>query len=206
MGLGIYPEVGITDARKAAASARELIRDGQDPIEARRTGRESRLQDTEALTFEQAARQVFEDLKPGWKNQRHTGSWISSLEMYVFPRIGTRKIKDLKAQDFADTLRRMWMDKPETASRVKQRCDVVMDWCVAQDLIGANPVGVVAKLLPKQPSKRERVQHLPAMPWGNVPGFIDGVLRKGKGSLSKAMLEFLILTAAVGRGPGHEVG
>ena len=37
MGLGVYPEVSITEARKAAASARDLIRDGVDPIDARKT-------------------------------------------------------------------------------------------------------------------------------------------------------------------------
>ena len=71
-----------------------------------------------------------------------------------------------------------------------------MDWCAAQELISANPVGVVAKLLPKQAGSSERVVHQPAMPWRSVPEFVEGVLRVGKPSLSKTMLEFLILTAA----------
>jgi integrase len=86
------------------------------------------------------------------------------LEPYIFPRIGSRKVESLKAKDFADALRHIWLKKPETASRVKQRCNTVMDWCAAQELIGANPAGVVTKLLPKQAGSRERVVHQPAMP------------------------------------------
>ena len=71
-----------------------------------------------------------------------------------------------------------------------------MDWCAAQELIVGNPVGVVTELLPKQAGSRERVVHQPSMPWRIVPDFIENVLRTGKPSLSKTMLEFLILTAA----------
>ncbi len=196
MGLGVYPEVSITNARISAASARAQIRDGKDPIEARNSDTQARHRDARALTFEKAARKVHADLKPGWQNPKHAAQWITTLEMYVFPRIGDRKINDLKANDFATALRPIWIDKPETASRVKQRCSAVMDWCVAQELIGANPVGVVSRLLPKQAGKRERVVHQPALPWRAVPDFFENVLRAGKPSLSKAMLEFLILTAA----------
>ena len=196
MGFGVYPEVSITEARKAAASARDLIRDGVDPIDARNTNAQARQRDAQALTFEKAAREVHEDLKPGWQNSKHAAQWITTLETYVFPHIGNRKVENLKARDFAEALRPIWLKKPETASRVKQRCSAVMDWCAAQELVGANPVGVVTRLLPKQASSRERVVHQPAMPWQMIPDFIENVLGAGKPSLSKTMLEFLILTAA----------
>ena len=196
MGLGVYPEVSISEAREAARAARGLVRTGVDPINARKEGVVARQRDAQALTFEKAARQVHEDLKPGWKNHKHAAQWITTLESYVFPHIGSRKVESLKARDFADALRSIWLKKPDTASKVKQRCNAVMDWCAAQELIGANPVGVVTKLLPKQPGARERVVHRPAMPWRSVPDFFENVLRVGQPSLSKTMLEFLILTAA----------
>ena len=196
MGLGVYPEVTITEARKSATTARDLIREGKDPIETRKANTQARQRDAQALTFEKAARAVHRDHKPGWQNSKHAAQWITTLETYVFPRIGNRKVESLKAKDFADALRHIWLEKPETASRVKQRCSSVMDWCAAQELIGANPVGVVTKLLPKQAGSRERVKHQPAMPWRMIPKFIEDVLRVGQPSLSKTMLEFLILTAA----------
>lgn len=194
MGLGIYPEVGIADARSAALAARELIRDGQDPIEVRKQDSVTRQRDAQALTFEKAARKVHTDLIPGWKNPKHAAQWLTTLETYVFPRIGTLKVKNLKAGDFADALRPIWLKKPETASRVKQRCHAVMEWCVAQELIGANPVGSVVKLLSKQPGNRERVAHQPAMPWRDIPDFVSNVLHAGESNVTRALLEFLILT------------
>lgn len=196
MGLGTYPTVSITEARKAASKARELIRDGKDPIEARRDDKIKNKVNTQAPTFEQAARMVHEDMKPAWKNPKHATQWIATLEIYVFPKIGPRKVRDLKAKDFADALTIIWIEKPETALRVKQRCSVVMDWCVAQEMCDGNPVGVVSKLLPKQPAARERVVHQPSMAWSEVPEFVESELRNGKSLLSKLMLEFLILTAA----------
>ena len=105
-------------------------------------------------------------------------------------------MKGLKARDFADALSIIWIDKPDTASRLKQRCSIVMDWCVAQEMCAGTPVGVVGKLLPKQQSKRARVVHQPSLPWSEVPAFIDEVLHNKQASLSKLMLEILILTAA----------
>jgi integrase len=196
MGFGTYPEVRISEVRKTASTARELIRSGIDPINARKSDKRASQGNEQALTFEKAARQYHADHMSGWKNAKHAAQWITTLESYVFPKIGSRKVESLKAKDFANTLRDIWLKKPETASRVKQRCGSVMDWCAAQEMIGANPVGVVGKLLPKQPNSRERVVHHPAMPWQDIPKLVDEVLRYGNQSLSKIMLEFLILTAA----------
>ena len=106
------------------------------------------------------------------------------------------KVKDLKAKNFEAALIGIWHTKSETANRVKQRCNAVMDWCVAQDLINGNPVGAVSKLLGPQIGRRERVNHQPSMPWVDIPVFMEEVVHAGNQSLSKVMLEFLILTAA----------
>jgi len=105
MGFGTYPDVSISNARKAATAARELIQEGKDPIESRNASKLACQQNAQALTFEKATRKVHAALKPGWRNNRHAENWIGALEAYVFPSIGSRKVKDLKASDFADTLR-----------------------------------------------------------------------------------------------------
>jgi hypothetical protein len=99
------------------------------------------------MTFEQAARQVHEEQKPGWKNSKHADQWINTLRDYAFPKIGKRKVADLAAADFAEVLRPIWLAKPETASRVKQRCHAIMKWVWAHGLVKANPLDVVDHLL-----------------------------------------------------------
>lgn len=196
MGLGTYPEVGIIDARVRGMAARQTIATGKDPIEERDADIATRKAVAEAMTFEQAARKLHEEQKPGWKNSKHADQWINTLRDYAFPKIGNRKVADLAATDFAEVLRPIWLTKPETASRVKQRCHTAMKWCWAHGLIKGNPLDVVDHLLPQQPGKRERTQHQPSMPWRDVPAFVQEVLHASQSNVTRALLEFVILTAA----------
>ncbi len=196
MGLGTYPEVGIAQARRAAFDARDLLSRKVDPIEERRLADES-LRLTQTMpTFETAARAVHTQIRDGFRNRKHSDQWLTTLETYVFPFIGNRPVNELKANDFADALRPIWLSKPETASRVRQRCDTVMKWCAAQDFITASPVSIVTQLLPRQPGKTSRVVHHPAVLWRDVPVLLRDRIRSGSSSVAKAMLELLILTAA----------
>jgi integrase len=148
------------------------------------------------MTFEQAARQVHETLKPGWKNPKHSDQWINTLRDYAFAKIGEKKAADLVPADFAEVLKPIWLEKPETATRVKQRCHAVMKWCWAQELVKSNPVDVVDHLLPQQRGKRERTQHQPSMLWRDVPAFVKDRLHSNTLNVTRALLEFVILTAA----------
>ncbi|MCV0426322.1 MAG: tyrosine-type recombinase/integrase [Roseibium sp.] len=196
MGLGSYPVVSIKIAREEAFRARRLLESGKDPIEDRKRALEGEKRKLSLPTFAEAARQVHEDLKPGFRNKKHSDQWINTLEQYVFPSIGRVQVSNLTPADFAVALKPIWLEKPETASRVKQRCDAVMKWCAAHGYILASPVSVVSQILPKQPGKRERVANQPAVPWRDVPVFVRDVLRSGLQTPTKLMLEFLILTAA----------
>ena len=103
---------------------------------------------------------------------------------------------DLAAADFAEVLRPIWRKKSETASRVKQRCHMVMKWCWAHSLVNGNPLGVVDDLLPQQPGKRERTQHQPSMPWQDIPAFVKAVLHASASNVTRSLLEFVMLTVA----------
>ncbi|HDR8934521.1 tyrosine-type recombinase/integrase [Burkholderia vietnamiensis] len=192
-GLGTYPETPIAEAREKALAMRKLIDSGEDPIDQRNREREAATVAAAALTFEKASRKVHEELKPGWKNEKHAAQWISTLETYVFPKLGNRKLDAITPGDCADVLRPIWLTKAETASRTRQRMHAVMQWAWAHGHITANPISVVDHLLPKQSGKPE---HQPAMPWQQVPKFVDAHLAELKaGDSTRAALLFLILTA-----------
>ena len=197
MGLGAYPETGIAAARKAAIEARSIIAANADPIEEkRRKNSAAAAQNARAsVTFEQASRELFDTLKPSWKNAKHRNQWITTLETYAFPFIGSQPVEDLRPADFAKVLRPIWLDKQETASRVKQRCHAVMKWAWGRELVSGNPVDIVDTLLPKQITGRAKVQHHPSMPWRDIPDFMRTVVRK-RSDVTRSLLEFVILTAA----------
>lgn len=191
-GLGIYPEISVADAGNQARLMREQLAKGLDPLEIKK---EEASKPT-IPTVEIAARQVHEQLLPGWRNPKHGKQWISTLEQYAFPVIGQRSIDAITPAHIASVLQPIWLTIPETATRVKQRLHAVMAWAWAHGYCQANPVDVVDKLLPQQPSKAIRTQHQPAMDWRVLPEFYQQHLANTERfDVSRALLSFVILTA-----------
>lgn len=192
-GLGAYPQVGIAEAARVALTMREQIQQGIDPLDFKTKQAETTL----LPTFQEAALKVHKELLPSWKNAKHGQQWINTLEQYVFASIGALPLDQITPGHVADALRPIWLGKAETAGRVKQRIHAVMAWGWAHGFCSSNPVDVVHHLLPSQPSKAVRTQHQPAMPWRDIPGFVEEHLHHaGRYDVTRAMLEFLILTAA----------
>jgi len=192
-GLGSYPQVGISLAGKLAREMREQIAEGRDPLETRAA------EDAKPRTptFQEAAVQLHRELAPGWKNPKHAQQWINTLIEYAFPTIGPLPIDQIQPRHIADALRPIWLEKAETASRVRQRLHAVMAWGWAHGFNGANPVDVVTHLLPLQPGKSVRQAHQPAMPWVRVPSFVQTELSgAGQFEVTRNALLFLILNAS----------
>ena len=196
MGLGTYPTLSIAQARKKAFEGRERIQCGADPIDERqRTAFEAdRLRATP--TFQQAARRVYADIAPGFRNKKHSAQWIRTLETYTFPSIGQADVDQLTTADFARVLKPIWLAKAETASRVRQHCERVMTWCVAHGFANTNAVNAATALLPKQPGKRDRVKHFPSVPWRQLPEVVEQLFSNTRQSTGRQALLFLILTGA----------
>jgi len=183
VGLGSVELVSLAEARDEALKLRKLARAGTNPLDERRK---------ETLTFEQAARRVYDNLLPTWRNQKHANVWIASLEADAFPRIGSTHIDLLGTADVLAVLSPIWTTKHETARRVKQRISTVFDWAKgAGHYSHENPVNGLKRALP---SVKRRATHLAALDWRAVPAFMDD-LSKREG-ISARTLEFIILTAA----------
>ena len=191
-GLGSYPEVTIAEAGKRASAMRLELGDGRDPLEEK-----TKIEERPKIpTFEEAARTLHKDLLAGWKNPKHGQQWINTLIEYVFPKLGGMLLHEIQPGDVAEVLKPIWLTKAETASRVKQRIHVVLAWGWAHGHCQSNPVDVVGHLLAHQPGKATRTQHHPAMPWREVPEFVQNQLRPGnRPEVSRTLLEFVILTA-----------
>ncbi|MFZ7320824.1 tyrosine-type recombinase/integrase [Comamonas jiangduensis] len=191
-GLGSYPEIGIAEVAKRATAMRVTLAEGKDPLAEKALEAEV----VKAPTFQEAAESLHSDLLPGWKNEKHGQQWINTLAEYAFPKLGAKLLADIQPSDVADALKPIWLEKAETASRVKQRIYTVMAWGWAHGHCQSNPVDVVTHLLPQQPGKAVRTQHHPAMPWAKIPAFVQKHLRtKGRVDVTRQLLEFVILTA-----------
>lgn len=186
LGLGSPPLVSLANAREAALENRRLARAGGDPLKSKREARS-------IMTFEEASRVVYEMHKPTWRNAKHAAQFISTLEAYAFPRLGSRKVSDVTTADVLAVLTPIWVAKPETARRVRQRIGTVMKWAVAQGWRQENPAENIAQALPKADMTKA---HRKALPYQEVANCIAAVQASGAGRATKLALEFLVLTAA----------
>jgi integrase len=172
---------------------RDQLAAGKDPLEEKKASASScRIPD-----FRTAATLVHTQLLPGWKNAKHGQQWINTVSQYALPVLGELPLNEIQPRHIADVLRPIWLSKPETASRLKQRLDAIMAWGWAHGHCAANPVDVVTHLLPQQPGKATRVEHQPALRWQDIPAFIKKHFPSVHGrDQTCPMLELLILTAA----------
>jgi len=196
MGLGSAEHVSLAEARALAAEARRLLAAGRDPIEERE--RERQAADAEAVSFEQAARALVAAKRAGWRSEKHAKQWLSTLG-HAFPVIGQRPVGAVETADVLAVLQPLWQRVPETASRLRQRIEAVLDFATAQGWRpagGANPArwrGHLAAILPP-PRRVKPVRHVPALPWQDVPAFM-AALAEREGMAAQAVA-FAILTAS----------
>ena len=193
MGLGSEADVTLAEAREAARENRRLIRAGIDPM----AHRDAERAEQRGMAFADVAALYIEAHADTGRNEKHRAQWGATLRAYVFPKIGSMGVNQIGVGDVLAVLEPIWRDKPETASRVRGRIESVLDYAAARHWrTGDNPArwsGHLETLLPER-AKLRKVQHHAALPWLEMPGFMDD-LAKQPGSAARA-LAFTILTAA----------
>lgn len=186
IGLGSLKVVSLAEARAKAVDLRCQIARGFDPVAERRKSADS------VPTFRGAALQVYEERKVTWKKGKHQAQWVNTLEIYAFPVLGDRLVNEIEGPAIRDVLASIWLAKPETARRVRQRIGTVLDWSYAKGYRASEaPMRSLSKGLPRQPRKDG---HFSALPYAQVPHFIARL--RERVSVARIALEALILTAA----------
>lgn len=186
IGLGALSELPLADAREAARAIRREMKAGVDVLAERKR---------EALvipTFSDAAKLVHEEHKAAWKNGKHQAQWIKTLETYAFPTLGDKLVSEIEGPAIRDALSPIWLTKPETARRVRQRIGSVLDWACAKGFRETEaPMRSVLRGLPRQPKKQS---HLAAMPYPDLPAFVTWL--RARSTVGRLALEFVILNAS----------
>ena len=185
IGLGSASKVSLSLARTRSAEARSQIEVGIDPVAQRRKA-------AGIPTFREAASQVHTEHKRSWRNGKHQAQWLRTLEVYAFPAIGDVAVSEIDGPAVRDLLAEIWLDKPETARRVRQRVGAVLDWAYSKGhRADEAPMRSLSKGLPRQPKK---TGHHAAMPFADVPAFVARL--RERETFGRLALEAAILTAA----------
>ena len=185
IGLGSADLVTLAEARELAVSNKKLARAGDDPIAAK--------QERIAIpSLNEAIDKVIELNAPTWTNAKHAAQFKSTLTNYVSPKLGRRPVNDIQAADILSVLQPIWVDKNETARRVKQRIGTVMKWAIAQGYRSDDPTIALNQVLPK-PNRKPK--HRASLPYTDVSDCLN-VIKNSDAMLStKLAIELLVLTA-----------
>lgn len=198
MGLGPLHTVSLEDARELARQARRKLLEGVDPLSARQGQKAAAALDAaRQITFKGAVRQYYTLHERKWKNRKHAAQFLSTLQTYAVPVLGSLAVADITTGHVLRVLEPIWLEKTETASRVRSRIESVLSWATVRGYrTGDNPArwsGHLREALPAR-SQVKKVKHHTAMPFAEVPVFMAS-LRKREGIAARA-LELTVLTAA----------
>ncbi len=197
IGIGGYPEIGLSEARDEARELKRKIRSGIDPVNERRQRKAKLIAEAEqTITFRDAWREFWRDKRSelGDKTARH---WEASIENYALPVLGSLIVREIETRHIDVTLRPIWESKTVTAKKLRGRLENILSWATVKGYRrGDNPArwaDNLKELLPR-PSKIHRTQHFRALAIDDAPEFLAEIRRRD-GSAARC-LEFVTLTAA----------
>ena len=201
-GLGSFNDVSLKEARLARDAARLRVKGDRntpdvDIVQERRAAREDlKAAETSILQppFEQCAEAYISEHWNTW-SKKHRDQWPSSLKRYAYPIIGKLTIPEIRPSHIHDLLKPIWIEKRETANRVRGRIETIIAKNVdVDDKDFRNPAELTKQLREKLPKRPKRVvRHHPALPYAEAAKFMTR-LAEAEGTAA-TMLRFLVLTA-----------
>ena len=214
LGLGAYsPSNSLSHARKKCLKLNTLLHQDIDPklhkdeqFKEAQESRDKKQKEEESVswTLERVAQDWWEDNRAQWLNEKHANQNINTLRDYVFPTLGDKLVQNINVDDIYSVLKPIWYEKTETATRVRQRVERVLNYAKARGMrTGENPAlykNNLDNLLPSPHAlKRKKALddpnegHYSAMRYEDVPSFFQ-VLNDHQATTAK-MIQFVILTA-----------
>ncbi|MDZ4730642.1 MAG: Arm DNA-binding domain-containing protein, partial [Xanthomonadales bacterium] len=152
-GLGSLTNqrVSLAQARERADSYRAQVWNGLDPIKVKQAALQE-AREAMAHTFQNCMGRYIDAHKASWRNDKHTAQWTSTLSTYAALLLPL-PVAEIKDEHVLACLEPIWTEKTETATRVRQRIESVLDWATARKYrAGENPArwrGHLDNLLPR---------------------------------------------------------
>jgi len=199
ISLGVFPALGIADARLKAQQERDRLDNGVNPAKERKLTNLMAMpkSHSEQILFRDFALKFVETRRAEWRNQKHGDQWVYTLEEFAFPHIGNKQLDEIETEDILNVLEPIWLTKTETAARLRGRIELILAAATTRKLrSGMNPAlwrGHLQTIL-SAPGRLKTVKHHEALPYKDIPSFIEELGEIG--TIGACALEFLILNAS----------
>jgi len=184
--IGVYPEMGIADAHKAAEQLQQRVRMGEPAFgmhDRRREALQTLTQ--EELEAQAAAEDAWkhsftvlsdawlEDRKPGWAKATYQKN-VFIVQKKLQPHVGRLDMRTLASRDVVQLLRDIAAETPSIATKARQCLNGVVDYCILRGIRGDDQVLRLRGAFP-----RHRGGHIPAV-----------TKLRGVGPLMRAILDY----------------
>lgn len=138
LSMGVYPDIGLKDARERREAARKLIAQGVDPSEQRKAAKASKEELT-ANCFEVICREWLANWRAKVEPAQYKKS-LARLEKDVFPWLGGRPIAEIKASEVLAVMKRV-DDRGAryTAHKIKSEISRCFCFAIANERAERNP-------------------------------------------------------------------
>lgn len=197
IGLGGYPDVTLAQARERAREAKGKVWQGVDPVEERKAIRAALVAAARrGLTFADALDRYATEKVKEFRNEKYRDQWRATVESYAVPELGNLLVADIALQDVLRVLQPIWESKTETASKLRQRIERILDYATVQGhREGPNPARWKGNLdmVLAAPSKVSGGANYPALQLDDVSRWWQAL--QGRDGMGAAALRFQALTA-----------
>lgn len=194
LSLGAFPNISLKVARKRAIECRSKVNQEVCPLDERKALKSPKNRSLSPL-FSEFALKYIERMRPQWRNHKHAEQWISTIKSYAFPFIGSLRLDEIDTNHIQSVLMPIWLDKPETASRLRGRIESILSAAItSQHRLGPNPATWNGHLENLFPTHKPSDKHHAALDYREIPAFMAKL--RSLDSISALALEFTILNAS----------
>lgn len=168
LAFGVYPVVGLKDAREQAQEARKLLQAGEDPGEVKKAAKVQAAFES-ANTLQAVAAEWLAHQSTRWEPATKARVW-ASLKADIFPALGARPMVSIRPGEVMKAVQKIEArGAGDQAARVMQRIKQVYRWAVTHERIELNQM---LDLVPSEVLKPREVKHRAAMSERDLPGFL----------------------------------
>lgn len=168
LAFGVYPTVGLKEARELRFAAKQVLSRGEDPGLRKKQAKDHALR--EAANTLQAVAEDWLAHQAGRWEAITLARTRASLEADVFPKIGSLPMSEITTRQVMDLVKSIEKrGAGEIAMRVLQRVKAIYRYGVTHQRIEHNPM---LDLVPSEILKPRRIQHRAALSPADLPEFL----------------------------------
>jgi len=188
LALGVYPEVGLAEARERRLQARKCLAAGIDPSEKKKESKRQSSMD-KLNSFDSVANEWLENQKHIW-SERHYRTTRWQVEKHVLPLLGTRPVAEITASEVLQMLRKLEAKGTlDTAHKMKQVTGTVFMYAIATGRAERNPVPDLRGAL-----KTPVVKHRAFLTEADLPVYLQKLENYDGSVQTRLALRLLLLT------------